>query len=170
MKLEIIKENDNITIKDIEDIENKYNVFFPNDYKDFLLENNGGIPQELMVFKSINDRIKPFIMFALHSLKELKEILQFVKDDTEGFLASSKDDFNPYYQYYQNKMVEIGETAINFFIYICYSEENAGKIYCADLIHDDEFILLANSFDEFINNFEPVTEEELESGVFRFQN
>jgi hypothetical protein len=168
MKLEIIRKNEPINKKEIENLENKFNITFSNDYKSFLLEFNGGKPHNRMVFKSTNERVEPFVMVEFYSLERLEKILEFIKTDTEESLENSQDMYNIYYEYYKNKMVSIGETYSNYSICICYSDENFGKIYCIDDAHEYEFLPLSTNFYDFINNFELVTENELETGSFNF--
>lgn len=42
MKVKISEPNEKISIEDIRDLENKYNISLHKDYIDFLLETNGG--------------------------------------------------------------------------------------------------------------------------------
>ena len=169
MKLEIIEKNEQISLKDIETIEKKFNFSFPDGYKSFLLENNGGKPQEYMAFKSNNERVEPFEIMEFSSLERVEE-LGYSKDEIDNFLKNNDYMSLPFYKYFKNYMFIIAETYTDFFISICHHGENRGKVYCIDDIHDDEFLLLANNFDEFMNNFEPVTERELETGKFHFQS
>lgn len=172
MKLEIIGKNKQISLKVIEKVEKNFNISFPNGYKDFLLKTNGGRVQECMVFKSNNERVEPFEVREFSSLERVEELLGYIKEETDEFILNNENEelFLSFYKYFKNKMFIIGETYTSFDLSICHSGENIGKVYCVDNVHDDEFLLLANSFDAFMNNFEPVTEEELETGKFHFQS
>lgn len=170
MKLQIIEKNNQIFIEDIKELESKYNILLSDEYKEFLLNINGGKPNSNMAFNSIDKFIEPFTIMEFYDIERLDEILEYVKNDTEEFLLNGEDPLNVFYLCSENKMIEIGETYSDWCIYICYSEKNFGEVYCADLTHDDGFTLLSNSFYDFINNFEFVTNEELETGNFKFLN
>lgn len=152
MKLEIIEPNEKISDKDIEKIEQKYNLSFPVEYKNFMLKYNGGEPADLL-FKPQEIQDHRLQVFEFYSLERLEEFLEVIKKE----MASKEEFYMLMYQRYgKEKMIIIGEIGWNSSaLCVCYSEKDYGKVYFINMneVNDDEFHLLANNFDEFMNNF-----------------
>lgn len=175
MKIEVVEPNEKVSIEEINQIENRFDFKFPDDYKKFLLEFNGGEPTNGLAF--LNDySIGPLHIYDFFSLsdaqeqleyieedtKSYKEFIQSIKDDNQDFeklIESFKDEIEEYkselkhYIFAENNMLTIADTFNNVLLCICYKGENLGKIYWIDAIHNDQFHLLADSFDHFINGF-----------------
>lgn len=135
------EEKTKIFEKDLEEFENYFKIELSIDYKSFMLENNGGsVENKYLYYLSNEDDYMEIIEF-----KNLEILYESQK------LVEEYEDLN---LYKKNKMLRIGDYLSGNSICLCYSNENIGKIYYIDDVHDDKFILIANSFDEFINGFE----------------
>lgn len=146
MKLEIIKPNEKISNEDIEIVENKYNFTFPKYYREFLLKYNGGKPNELL----FNHKFK---VNEFSSLSSIESFLEDVKKDME---SDEEDYMLWFYKFGKEKMIIIGEIGwVDLDLCVCYSNDNNGKVYFIDSVHEDEFYLLTDNFDDFINSFYP---------------
>lgn len=148
--MEIIEKNKDISIFDIENIENKFNITFPNDYKKFLLKYNGGKPKYNFSYFNENLNLGPLKIMEFYSLEKIVIILEEIDKDRN---SDEDEDLLTYYIFIRDNMLIIADTYNQVQICICYKGENIGKIYYSDHIHDDEFTFLFNSFDDFMNSF-----------------
>ena len=146
-KIKISNSSKPITKKDIEDLESKYGFIFPNDYKNFLINNNGGEPSH-MFYTTRNGKI--------HSI--LKRFFPIdIKDD---FSLQSEIEGITLEGYLPKELIPIGimpdDTSR---LLMGISGENYGKIFDWSWGAEEdgcepsyEFIeIIADSFTEFLN-------------------
>jgi hypothetical protein len=144
MKVKFIKKGRKLSEKDIEVFEKENEMLLPEDYKKFLIKNNGGIPTPSTYTCPNNlgynliegDRMSDFGIQYLNSLEEI----YCLRNDNGTF---------------SENMFCIGEDSGGNYYYISVSGNDKGKIYFwyhekADGIN---LYLIANSFDDFINGF-----------------
>ena len=147
MKLSEIGEK--ITEKEINFLETTLEVKIPQDYKDFLLKNNGGIPEEIQMFS--------FCEIDPENGKEYE-----METDIQNFSSINDIPF-----YYKNligaraipeKYLSIACDSCGNEILLCANEfENYGKIFFGnhEMYHPEtnyfNMTLIADSFTEFLN-------------------
>ena len=150
------------TLEEIQTFENKFNIKLPQDYQDFLLENNGGqidLSESELAFvyqirdKRTNEIILGCYMPNFKSLKSIEESLIYLEKNPEDC-------------YYLVETMKRGVLIIGFEepleISIGFKNYNFGKVYRSGFTgawFNNELQLLANSFTEFINGFEEEQEE-----------
>lgn len=139
----IYNTNEKIKLKNIEEFEAKYAVFLPVQYRDFLLEYNGGNVKP-NVFKISDDEGET----ALNTLYGL--------DINESYDELSSV-FDSLYGEIPNEFISIGDDSGGNQICLGTSEEYAGKIYI--FLHDIEptekmsnMFLISDSFDSFLDS------------------
>jgi hypothetical protein len=138
MRLKIIDPNQPINEKDIEYLESEKSISFPQDYKSFLLESNGGKPERNRYDLVNTDGNEYWI-------------------EIDYFYGLNEVEIHKGCEFCLDKERE--------FIFIAYSIKNQCKIAIDlsepfkirffDYCHEIFFDLLANNFNEFINNFHP---------------
>ncbi|MEK4077564.1 SMI1/KNR4 family protein [Paenibacillus sp. FSL R5-0486] len=139
----IYNTNEKIKLKNIEEFEAKYDVVLPVQYRDFLLEYNGGNVKP-NVFKISDDEGET----ALNTLYGL--------DINESYDELSSV-FDSLYGEIPNEFISIGDDSGGNQICLGTSEEYAGKIYI--FLHDIEptekisnMFLISDSFDSFLDS------------------
>ncbi|MGV2962607.1 SMI1/KNR4 family protein [Paenibacillus sp. AGC30] len=139
----IYNTNKEIELKNIEEFEAKYDVVLPVQYRDFLLEYNGGNVKP-NVFKISDDEGET----ALNTLYGL--------DINESYDELSSV-FDSLYGEIPNEFISIGDDSGGNQICLGTSEEYAGKIYI--FLHDIEptekmsnMFLISDSFDSFLDS------------------
>ncbi|MCP1422284.1 hypothetical protein J3D43_000800 [Paenibacillus xylanexedens] len=139
----IYNTNEKIKLKNIEEFEAKYDVVLPVQYRDFLLEYNGGNVKP-NVFKISDDEGET----ALNTLYGL--------DINESYEELSSV-FDSLYGEIPNEFISIGDDSGGNQICLGTSEEYAGKIYI--FLHDIEptekisnMFLISDSFDSFLDS------------------
>ncbi|UPK42414.1 SMI1/KNR4 family protein [Paenibacillus pabuli] len=139
----IYNTNEKIKLKNIEEFEAKYAVVLPVQYRDFLLEYNGGNVKP-NVFKISDDEGET----ALNTLYGL--------DINESYDELSSV-FDSLYGEIPNEFISIGDDSGGNQICLGTSEEYAGKIYI--FLHDIEptekmsnMFLISDSFDSFLDS------------------
>ena len=132
-------------------LENKYKVVLPEDYKRFLLQENGGRNtaykyKNLVRISQISEEINIDVMFGVET--NMKNV------DIEQWTSEYRDDLFP------NSII-IGDTIQHGFIVFWLSnEENRGIYYYDDTYEfesstdDVNAYFLANSFSEFLSMVE----------------
>lgn len=146
--MELTNIGEKLTEDDISKVESELNVILPQDYKNFLLQNNGGSPTENFVFdftQIMPESGKPFdnssVIREFSTLSELPFFYgNLIGEEVipEKFLPIASDPFG-------NEIL------------LCADENNYGKIYFGD--HEtydpetDYWLIteLADSFTEFIH-------------------
>ena len=132
-------------------LENKFEVVLPEDYKRFLLQENGGRNtaykyQNLVRISQISEEINIDVMFGVET--------NIKNADIEQWTSEYRDDLFP------NSII-IGDTIQHGFIVFWLSnEENRGIYYYDDTYEfesstdDVNAYFLANSFSEFLSMVE----------------
>ena len=132
-------------------LENKYKVVLPEDYKRFLLQENGGRNtaykyKNLVRISQISEEINIYVMFGVET--------NMKNADIEQWTSEYRDDLFP------NSII-IGDTIQHGFIVFWLSnEENRGIYYYDDTYEfesstdDVNTYFLANSFSEFLSMVE----------------
>lgn len=133
--------NPKVSLQDIKQFEQEYEVTLPKQYVDFLLEYNGGFPQESN-FK-ISDDEGESLVNKFYGISDMKSNLGKVFEVLEGEIP---EDF-----------ISIGNDPGGNEILLGVSGEYQGKVYF--WIHDiepedemDNMFILADSFTGFFNN------------------
>ncbi|MDN8588364.1 hypothetical protein B2I21_27195 [Chryseobacterium mucoviscidosis] len=139
----IYNTNEKVKLKNIEEFEAKYHVVLPVQYRDFLLEYNGGNVKP-NVFKISDDEGET----ALNTLYGL--------DINESYDELSSV-FDSLYGEIPNEFISIGDDSGGNQICLGTSEEYTGKIYI--FLHDIEptekmsnMFLISDSFDSFLDS------------------
>lgn len=137
-----LEEKTKIFQKDLEEFENYFKIELAIDYKNFMIENNGG---------SVDSN---YLYYLSYDLDDYLHIIEFKNMESLYESENLVREYEDLYFYKENNMLRIGDSNLGLDLCICYSKENFGKIYYIDDVHDYKFMLIANSFDEFMNGFE----------------
>lgn len=140
----------NVNEEEIKLFEKRYNVTLPPDYKQFLLENNGGKP-EVRRFETKDGKMTSSLM-----------ILFPLSEDAQPNLISVYNEFNQKGIIPPN-FLAIGDDPIENKICISISGNNFGAVYYWSLdmedVHEDNYIptetnfsIVAESFTDFMNS------------------
>jgi hypothetical protein len=143
--LKIIEPNKKISIEDINNFEKEFKIKIPDDYKEFLLEHNGGEPEDDMIFDYDDELFGGFSILSFRSLKSIRnELKRYTENPKEDYLETIK-----------NKLFTFCLTTFNFQLCMGFGKKNKGKIYILDReeIYNTPFILISNSFTEFMSSF-----------------
>lgn len=137
----MLSKNPKVSLQDIKQFEQDYDITLPNQYVDFLLEYNGGFPQESN-FKISNDGGESLVN-KFYGIGDMKSNLGKVFEVLEGEIP---EDF-----------ISIANDPAGNEILLGINGEYQGKLYF--WIHDiepeedmDNMFILADSFVEFFNN------------------
>jgi hypothetical protein len=122
MKLIIEKPNPSLCMAEINNFEKKFKIKLPNDYNNFLLENNGGVPEDGMFFPYEDDKVGSFSILIFSNLQNLKR----------GLLEYIEKPEADYFNIVKNEVISFCMTNKNFPLYIGYGKKNKGKIYIFD--------------------------------------
>lgn len=127
-----------ITEYDINILEDKYSISFPNDYKKFLLKFNGGIVENTYFFYDDDAIVLNFIL----SIKQEKlNLEEYIQDYTIKEIISSN-------------FIPIAEDVFGNLVclYISINQPDYGKAYFwSHEFPEDGMRFVANSFSEFFN-------------------
>ncbi|TCJ82427.1 UNVERIFIED_ORG: SMI1/KNR4 family protein SUKH-1 [Bacillus cereus] len=137
----MLSENLKVSLQDIKQFEQEYNVTLPKQYVDFLLEYNGGFPQESS-FK-ISDDEGESLVNKFYGIGDMKSNLGKVFEVLEGEIP---EDF-----------ISIANDPAGNEILLGVNGDFQGKVYfwIHDIEPEDEMnnmFILADSFVEFFNN------------------
>ncbi|MED0932880.1 SMI1/KNR4 family protein [Bacillus mobilis] len=137
----MLSENLKVSLQDIKQFEQEYNVTLPKQYVDFLLEYNGGFPQESS-FK-ISDDEGESLVNKFYGIGDMKSNLGKVFEVLEGEIPE--------------EFISIANDPAGNEILLGVNGDFQGKVYF--WIHDiepedemDNMFILADSFVEFFNN------------------
>lgn len=137
----MLSENPKISLQDIKQFEQEYDIALPKQYVEFLIEYNGGFPQE-SGFK-ISDDEGESLVNKFYGIGDMKSNLGKVFEILEGEIP---EDF-----------ISIANDPAGNEILLGVSGEYQGKVYF--WIHDrvpeeemDNMFILADSFSEFFDN------------------
>lgn len=158
-----VENREKIYLDDIKKIEKKYNIIFPNDYKKFLLEYNGGYVNfgifdgflaENIYEKNQNGNI-PFF----YSLDEISS--QIIHE--EKFLLEG-DEIEHKILFSMNFFPIAHSSGYEAELLIGIGEENFGKIFyferCSGGVEIEDIHYLCESFTDFINAYILVEDNE----------
>jgi hypothetical protein len=138
MKLEIRRNNEKILTKDdIDNFEKEINGKLPEDYKKFMLENNGGVIENFNRYY-FSDEI-----FYLYEFFPLDDIL-------EADIGELSDD-----DYLPENWIPIAENGDSGVFFLSIKGDNFGKIYFCEPVHQlisKDSILISDNFDNLIHN------------------
>lgn len=70
--LKIIEPNKKISIDEVNNFEKEFKINLPNDYKEFLLEYNGGLSENNMIFEFNNVFLNPFSIYTFYDLSTIR--------------------------------------------------------------------------------------------------
>ena len=139
-----IKSFGKIAKEDIVEIEKKFDVVLPSDYKQFLLKYNGGAVaiNELkeIHLDDINESINIDVLYGIHTGSKASDIEYWTNEYADDLFE---------------KTVIIGDSLQHGFIVLICDGSNDGiyyydDSYCFDSSNDDSNVyLIANTFDEF---------------------
>jgi cell wall assembly regulator SMI1 len=148
-KIKFEEKGKKISKKDIANLETELNIKLPEDYKTFLLKNNGGSPEEDWCFNFYDENseesdsvINQFYILYKKSEDEFDDLkIQYLTNVEEGFVPDT--------------VFVIADDPFGNMIGVDLSAENYGKVYFFDheLEDEDGFnlrSLVADSFDEFL--------------------
>lgn len=139
--------------KELSDLETRLKMKLPNDYKKFLLQNNGGIP-----IPNVFD----FIDGDGQNSNSLVHYFYAVYNDNGHDNLENNYNFFKSERRIPSNILPIAEDPFGNMICISVSGDDYGKVYFWD--HElegqsesyDNISLIASSFDEFINNLHEV--------------
>ncbi|HDR8095043.1 SMI1/KNR4 family protein [Bacillus wiedmannii] len=152
IKFEYVFESTNK--QNIKEFEMKYNVVLPEEYKDFLLLNNGGKTERrrFTIYNSKGATITSSIMLFFPLSQEAENNLE------KMYFLYNRGKVVP------NYLVPIGIDPADSLICLSIAGEDAGYVYFCDLdyfeedneLREEYIILMAKSFTDLINNlFKP---------------
>ena len=175
-RLELKKQYEVITEKDIEKFEQKYSIKFPDDYKIFLINNRGKIPTKECGYRIQGDDIyiaKDGIIVLMAFMYNIGKDIP--KEDTIEWQRECSDAYIP------TRFFPIADNSGGDMFCINLQEnDDYGSIYFVvhDAYHEDEDVYwvkgdidktgcndmngvykLADSFTEFVGKLEPIPEE-----------
>lgn len=143
MKLNIIEPNPPITEAKLQEFENKF-LKLPLEYKNFLLEHNGGDADGFMFYQTNTEWWGELYIGWFLRLEEIEETL-LALDNLDDWEADVK-------------CMEYGTLIIGMVspsqLSIGIKEDNFGKIYVSNFNEDIGIVAISESFDTFINGFE----------------
>ncbi len=139
MKTTLIKSGDPITESDISEFEATYKVQLPEDYKDFLVENNGGRPEKNF-FPFQDDG---FIIAWFFNLKNGKDTLEW----TLQLLWIAE-------QTIPRNLLPVARGQGADFYCICLDSNNYGKVFLWYGNIDEEPFEVASSFSELVDGLQ----------------
>lgn len=154
MEIVLVDVGEAITERDIREVEEELDVVFPDDYKAFLLKNNGGLPKDDIAVEfvetdpSTNEKYQQGCDIQFFS--ELREVPEFY----ENLIG---EELIP------EKFISIACDSFGNEILLCADEsEDYGKVYFGnhEMYHPEtgQYVLsiIANSFSELLDKFEPL--------------
>lgn len=157
IKLSLENKNYKISLEDINKFEKKLKIILPHKYKEFLIKNNGGkVKNPYSVFfksKYYDESIYIDSFFELIELKDINKNIYGLNPSKNKFIAIADD-------YLENKRA----------IFISLSEKEYGKIFInyssstsLNENQNDDFILIADDFEQLVTNFHKIENFEFES-------
>ncbi|NQX62518.1 SMI1/KNR4 family protein [Paenibacillus qinlingensis] len=145
MKFQIKNTFAPISLENIQEVEQRYGIKLPNDYKEFLLKYNGGNPIPNVMFTTKNGILTSYLVYV-HPLFE-REMPSLVSN----FLYFNKEEKIP------SNLIAIGHDPLRNLVCISLAGNDSGFVYYWDFMNDDcdnpsynHLVLIAKSFSEFI--------------------
>lgn len=144
MKLIISKPEVPATLHEIDEFETKFNISLPKDYKEFLLENNGG-DAKFMLFPNKTTYWEGGISIdRFFSLNEIEESLKNIE---------SYEDWEPIVECMKKGSLIIAMEGLTN-VSIGIKDFNFNSIFVSNYTEGLDIEIISSSFDEFINGFE----------------
>lgn len=148
MKLEITK-NPPTTIKKIKSYEKEFNISLPKEYKEFLLEYNGGEVKSKTCIKPIYGGTLLF----MHEFFSIEHIFDCLKFSMEVY-KTELDSYYPDMELFKKNHLLIGHTMMGYDLSICFKGIGIDEIFYSFLLEDIDLVPVSDSFNEFINGFD----------------
>ncbi|MFJ1435834.1 SMI1/KNR4 family protein [Capnocytophaga canimorsus] len=137
--MEFSQTEQKLTLADMDDFERKIGLKLPQDFKEHYLKFNGGYPS----FEYVKGLRNIFTINGFDSIKY-------------GALPIEKliDDFRESGVNFNNKIPFASDNGDNIFL-ISLDDSDYGKIYIieAEFLEDKNYILVSESFPDFLNSF-----------------
>lgn len=127
-----------LTSLDVTSVENALNIVLPDDYRQFLLLNNGGVLYYNRFSRTLEDN-------------DTMEMSLYEFDHVEQ-LPNRWHAIREYEEYQKENLIPVGQTSMSAFLAINLSQSNFGKVYVAD--GDFGITCQANTFTEFIDQIQ----------------
>ncbi|MFN8674645.1 MAG: SMI1/KNR4 family protein [Candidatus Sericytochromatia bacterium] len=144
MKLKMKEANPPAKMEDIENYQKKHNIKLPQDYIEFLLENDGVESTEWMFYNTKTYTWEQTLIDEFLSVQRLENCAEcFDDDDIHHTIYTLKK---------MGAIIIASNDSAEFSIGI--EEHNFGHIFISNFLEDDEIIKIADNFTEFINGFE----------------
>ncbi|AEK24326.1 MULTISPECIES: SMI1/KNR4 family protein [Capnocytophaga] len=137
--MEFSQTEQKLTLADMDDFERKIGLKLPQDFKEHYLKFNGGYPS----FEYVKGLRNIFTINSFDSIKYGALPIEKLIDD----FRESGVDFN-------NKIPFANDNGDNIFL-ISLDDSDYGKIYIieAEFLEDKNYILVSESFTDFLNSF-----------------
>ncbi|GIM50344.1 SMI1/KNR4 family protein [Capnocytophaga stomatis] len=137
--MEFSQTEQKLTSADMDDFERKIGLKLPQDFKEHYLKFNGGYPS----FEYVKGLRNIFTINGFDSIKYGALPIEKLIDD----FRESGVDFN-------NKIPFANDNGDNIFL-ISLDDSDYGKIYIieAEFLEDKNYILVSESFTDFLNSF-----------------
>jgi len=147
------KTGNNLSELDLHEFESKFQIHLPNDYKEFMLRSNGGIPVDGWIFNYVEDGdsnrsvIRDFLVIYKEESK-----VNVYDDLARAYIAIQNEQSAP-----QNYLPIATDPGGNI-IFLNAGKDKNGEVYFGNHEWEDDetgyifMSLIANSFSEFINN------------------
>ncbi|ATA77236.1 hypothetical protein CAPN010_01090 [Capnocytophaga cynodegmi] len=137
--MEFSQTEQKLTLADMDDFERKIGLKLPQDFKEHYLKFNGGYPS----FEYVKGLRNIFTINGFDSIKYGALPIEKLIDD----FRESGVDFN-------NKIPFANDNGDNIFL-ISLDDSDYGKIYIieAEFLEDKNYILVSESFTDFLNSF-----------------
>ena len=139
-KIALKHQEEKVTIQEVEQFESDHVFKLPNSYKQFLAQNNGGVPKEKIFWDGeIESGVFYFYPLKYGDTNALEHIIPVLHDNEEKILPVTYFPF--------------ARTAGGSIYAFSMESKNYGEVY---IFHydDSEPFKMANSFEEFINYLE----------------
>ena len=162
MKLEIYEKN-GTTLENIQKYENEFNISLPDEYKKFLVEQNGGEANMRQYIKPIFIEGFSGDKLSICEFSSIENIFKYLKESIEVY-KENPESLHLNMELFKLNHLLIAQTYGDWQLSICFKGENRGKVYYSDFLSDidEEIMLVSNNFYEFINGFEYIKEEDEE--------
>lgn len=137
--MEFLQTEQKLTLADIDDFERKIGLKLPQDFKEHYLKFNGGYPAFEYV-KGVKN------IFTINSFDSIKYGVLPIEKLIDDFQKSGVD--------FNHKIPFANDNGDNIFL-ISLDSSDYGKIYIieAEFLEDKNYILVSESFTDFINSF-----------------
>ncbi|MEW9701489.1 SMI1/KNR4 family protein [Paenibacillus sp. SI8] len=137
-----------ITSDHLDAVEKRYGIKLPEDYKQFLLKQNGGSPS-ISKFSTKDGKVTSFSMNFLPLIDKGPSLVA-------NYLVFNRDGKLP------SNIIAIGEDPIKNLVCISVDGSDRGSIYYWDFLHDEEIkpsynylLRISDSFTDFIEGLQP---------------